>query len=380
MPFDRVQLNKTLRDIVSLAVNKRDTFLTVDEAERINNVLLRASHRVPLFNHSFLSGDVSSEEINQILDQINVDHSIMLKDVQVLYETIRAIEGTINEKIIRPRLSMKSTIGLIQNFIDANPFGKSYNKVDIVSATESDNQTTDREKLIVDRSTGTIRMPTIDERVFSSKEDLDISYTVLTNGLTVYEESPPDYIFDPQLCYYIAAHGKAYVNKGLYKNYTGMVVAFDIVLPTVTRINNIRIRFGSDILQDMLSIIYTSSNSIEYLGQTITDFKMVSNGLITEIEFPTVEAFKIRLVLGSRIKTQVTSEFTIPGEKKKDFIPAIEKEIHEILADKQAFHRVLPEVTADRLNAAISVPDKILSPGTEFLIMPIRGLEVSQRT
>lgn len=379
MPFDRNALNTTLRDIVSLAVNKRDTFLTVDEAERINDTLLRASHRVPLFIHSFLSGDLSSDEINQIFDQINVDHSIMLKDVQVLYEIIRSLEGTINEKIIRPRLSMKSTIGLIQNFIDANPFGKSYNKIDIVSATETDNLSTNREKLVVDRSTGTIRLSTTSERVFSSKEDLDISYTVLTNGLTVYEESPPDYIFDPQLVYYVAAHGKAYVNKGLYKNYTGMVVAFDIVLPTVTRINNIRIRFGSDILQDVLSIIYTSSNSIEYLGQAITDYKLVSNGLITEIEFPTVEAFKIRLVLGSRIKTQVTSEFVIPGETKKDFIPAIEKEVHEILADRQSFRRVLPQTTTERLNAAITVPNKTLDPGTEFLIMPLRGLEISER-
>lgn len=379
MPLNREQDNQVIRQIVLDGINRRDRFISVEEADLIDDTLSRSPHRVPLFRHSFLSKNVSSGEFNRIYDQIFVDHSIMMRDVELLYNQVGNISRLIETKIIQPRLAMKTSISTIRNFIEAEGFKVEFNRVDALNMNSVDNIYPGRDRLEVDKASGSLKLPLSTSRVFSGEESIDVETSVITTTAFKYEESDISTLFSPSLMYYVALYAREISNPAPYENYNGVVVALDITLPGTIEINTLRIRTVSDVAQDVLSLRYSTSENVEEDGTEIEEIRTVSNGFLTEMEFDSISARKIRVVLGTKVYRDNTSETVIPGDIKHRYIESLRQEMREIQIEEDSITPVESAPYEERIRRSTKEPDRSVPPGARFYIMPLRDIEVSKR-
>jgi len=379
MPVDRNVTNTKIRQMTVDGINRRGRLMSPEEAARITDVLSRSAHRVPLFVHSFISGNVSSEEINRIMDQIFVDHSILMRDLEILEDGIRQLYNLIRQRYVQPRIQMKSTITSIKNFIKLRAYESKFNVVDIKSMAAAENKTSDRFPLVTDSAVGVLRLDTFDEKVYNSEAELDISLDLVTSGAYVYEVSDFHTLFDPHLIYYMNVYTKKPRNDEPWHEYDGVVAALSIRLPAIIPVNTLKIRLISDVRQQILGLSYSRTSEGTDSDIVINDLRIVNNGIVTEMEFDTVSARKLTLYIGSTIFEEITAEHIISGGIHHEPIKRLLHELQTIQLEKMSTPTVEEVDIESRLQKSLKLPDIVLPPGMRLYTVPIRSIEVSNR-
>lgn len=380
MPLVREEINRKLAEMVARGIRQRNRFITSAESERIKNALTTLNHRVPVFAHQDLQDIFTPEDYNRVFDLINIDHSIIMEDVRLLFEGINNLYALLTQKYVEPRLLLKRTVTKIDSFIKILKDARDYNLRFQEDMNSSVNLSSDASHLKVDQTSGSMRLPAINERLYFREEDLKIDFKIITEKAHLIETSPARCLLEEGLSFYSIAYLERAQNPEEFRSFDGAVGLLTLVLPSISPVNVLRIRQVSDTKQRILKIVYTQTTVESDEGQNIDNYVMAQNGFIQEIEFPTVHAKTIRIYVGSQIFEEVKNTVTVGQKIREDFIDAMEDELRRIQIERIEDGQNLDIDTVKKRVKKVSVtPGVEMKPGGKTYAFAFRGVEVTQR-
>lgn len=380
MPLVREEVNRKLAEMVSRSVQNRNRFITSAESERIKNALTTLNHRVPVFAHQELADVFTPEDYNRIFDLVNVDHSIMMEDLRLLFEGINSLYSLLSQKYIEPRLLLKRTSAKVDSFIKIMRDARDYNLRFQEDMNSSINLSSNLSLLKVDQTTGTLRLNALNERLYFREEDLKIAFKVITEKAHLIETSPARCLLEEGLTFFSIAYLERAQNPEEFKGFDGAVGVLTLTLPSISPVNVLRVRQVSDAKQKILKVVYAQTAVETDEGEEITDYVLAQNGFIQEIEFRTIQAKTIRIYVGSQLFEEVKNTAVIGQKLREDFIDAMGQELRRIQIE-QIEESVDPtsEEIKNRVKRVAITPGVELKPGGKTYAFAFRGVEVIQR-
>ena len=378
MEFRRDILNTKLARMSASALNQRNRFVTPQESSYLTTVLRDYKHKIPVFTFSFLSANVSSAEYNKIFDNIYLDYSIMMEDLVILYKQFHSIVELIKNKYVYPRIRLKKSIRQVKTFIENNKDKRSYNWIQELYMTNAINHNTSRNAMVIDNTSGLMRLNDYSEKRYSQENNLDIDHHLISFNSQIVETSDMNNLFDPDMIFYMGIKTKHARNPDIY-DYDGIILSLDFVLPSSTPINTLRLRLVSDELEDILDIYYSDS-IYGGLGTKITNLRTVNEGFMYEIEFDTVNAKVIHIVFGTKIFKEYDTYTELPGKDNPNMMRDIENTMRNYQINSLAGY-ALPsdaQITKDIHNAS-HLPNTIIEPGQRLYMFGIRSAELLYR-
>lgn len=380
MPFVRSQLNTKLRNIQVSDIIKRGSLVSPEEATRLSTIIESSSHSVPFFDGIQLSDILNPNEINQAFDFIWVDHSILIEDMAILYETYKKVLEKTKERLVVPRLQIKEAISTTRNYLKLKGYESFYNLVKAFYMGTAKNEEKINVKLTVDKESGILHLPISKETRYSSEADMNISFSLISKGCKIVEQSDDFFLFDSDLTWYLNAVAERLNNPTPYNTYNGILLAVDITLPAVVNVNTIKIRLVSDVAEEIVDVLYAPNYSDALAETTIPEYSITNNGFITDISFEPVFTRKLRIVVGSKLVREAETDIIIDNILADDYERKVTDEISKIEVDYY-----LLDTTASETEIRTRVRDALFKQPIEIkktrklYSIPIRTIEVLNR-
>lgn len=380
MAIDRDTQNRKLAEMIAKTIRQRNRFITSAESERLKNALTTLNHRVPVFAHQELSDILAPEDYNRIFDLINVDHSIMMEDVRLLFEGINDLYALLSQKYVEPRLLLKKTVNKTDSFIRIMRDARDYNLRFQEDMNSSINLSSNQSLLKVDQTSGTLRLPASSERLYFREEDLKIDFKIITEKAHLIETTPARCLLEEGLTFYSFAYIERAENPEEFKSFDGAVGVLTLILPSNSPVNVIRLRQVSDAKQRILKIVYTQTAVETDEGENISEYVIAQNGFVQEVEFSTVQAKTIRIYVGTQLFEEVKTKTVIGTKTNPDFIKIMEQELRKIQIERiEDGFPLDAETIKKRVKEAAVIPGVELKPGGKTYAFAFRGVEVIQR-
>jgi len=379
--YIREELNTTIRNYTKEFLNKRTHLVSKDEAVQINRSLKSSEHKTSVFKYRGLTNIISSNELNTIFDNIFVDHTIMMTDVELLFSIFKNIIRDIKSKYVDQRIRVKNGISLIKNYLSLKKYAGRFNFVEHISVVDNDNYSTSRDVLVIDKEVGIVHLPIDRTITYSGESNLNIYTEVISMNVQLIEESDSDLIFDSDLLYYDLFYSKQILNTNpRFSGYSGVIIKVVLEFATIAPVNELRMRFISDLTHKILGIGYILDiNTNKEVD--INEYKVINNSYVSGIYFNTINAKKIVVYVGTDLFKEVKYEVITDGTIKQDFIDSIKEEVYEILSDRSRFNtEIIDKDYKQRLHDSIYYSKEKIETGGKIYILGIKNIEALYRT
>lgn len=380
MPFVRSELNNKLRNITVAEIVRRGALVAPEEATRLAAVLDGSNHSVPFFAGVTLSDILNANEINQSMDYIWLDHSILIEDMSILYETYKRILEKTKEKLVVPRLQIKEAIATTRNYLKLKGYESFYNLVRPFYMGTTNNEELVNRKLVVDKESGILHLPISKETRYSSNADMNISFQLISKGCKIIEQSDISFLYDSDLVWYLNAVAEKLQNPFPYNTYNGLLLAVDILLPSVVNVNTVKIRLVSDVAEEIVDVLYAANYSDSEASTTIPDYSVTNNGFITDISFEPVFTRRLRILIGSKLVREAEDDIVIDKILDDDYENKVIREIRNVEVDYYLLDTNASETEVrTRITDALFKDPIEVKKSRKLYSVPIRTIEVLNR-
>lgn len=380
MAFIRSELNNKIRNIAVSDIQKRGALISPEEATRISGIITSTSHSVPFFNADVLLDIANSNQINRGADLIWLDHSILIEDVEILYNLYRGILEKTKERLVVPRLGVKEAISITRNYLKLRAYESFYNLVQSFHMGSVNNEEQINTKLVIDKESGIMHLPVVREFRYSSDSDMNISFKLITKGCKIIDQSDISFLFDSDLVWYINIASEKLLNQFPYETYDGVLLAVDIDLPSVINVNTIKVRLVSDVTEEIVDVLYSKNYSDTEADTRIEDFSVTNNGFVTDISFEPVFTRRLRVIVGSKLFREAEKDTYIKNRIDPKYEEKVIREIREIETDHLFLDRPIDITTArSKVTDAIFLDSIEIKKSRKIYSIPIRTIEVLYR-
>ncbi|TXG86504.1 MAG: hypothetical protein E6R13_00365, partial [Spirochaetes bacterium] len=311
MAFIRKELNEKLRTITLSDLQRRGTFVSGEEATRISAILDSADHAVPFYLNETLFDIIDSDQLNRAFDLIWLDHNILIEDTKLLFNIFNQLIELTKEKLVIPRLQIKESISITRNYLKLKAFESFYNFVRSYFMGTITNEERINRPLFLDKESGIIHLPISKEKRYSSEAELNIKTTIISKGCKIVEQSSIEELFDPDLTWYTTLVADSIRNEIPYDQYNGVLLALDIELPTVIKVNTIKLRMISDISQEIVDVLYADNFGDPEGSTRIENYSVINNGFVTDISFSPIQTRRLRVVIGTKLTKEVENTIVV---------------------------------------------------------------------
>lgn len=380
MAFIRKELNEKLRTITLADLQRRGTFVSGEEATRISAILDSVDHTVPFYGNELLFDIIDSDQLNRALDLIWLDHNIMIEDTRLLFGIFNQLIEKTKEKLIIPRLQIKDAISLTRNYLKLKGYESFYNLVRSFFMGTTTNEEKINRPLFLDKESAVLHLPIAKERRYSSEAELNIRTEIISKGVQIVDQSTIEELFDTDLTWYTTLIAERIRNDFPYDTYNGVLLGIDIELPTVIKVNTIKIRLVSDISQEIVDVLYADNFGDPEGSTRIEKYAVTNNGFVTDISFAPVQTRRLRIILGTKLTKELDNTIIIKNRIDPEYQDKVVREIREIESES-----LINGKPVDLTKAAARVADALyLDPievkkNRKVYIAGIRSIQVLYR-
>lgn len=380
MAFIRKELNEKLRTITLSDLQRRGTFVSGEEATRISAILDSADHAVPFYLNETLFDIIDSDQLNRAFDLIWLDHNILIEDTKLLFNIFNQLIELTKEKLVIPRLQIKESISITRNYLKLKAFESFYNFVRSYFMGTITNEERINRPLFLDKESGIIHLPISKEKRYSSEAELNIKTTIISKGCKIVEQSSIEELFDPDLTWYTTLVADSIRNEIPYGQYNGVLLALDIELPTVIKVNTIKLRMISDISQEIVDVLYADNFGDPEGSTRIENYSVINNGFVTDISFSPIQTRRLRVVIGTKLTKEVENTIVVKNKIDPDYENKVIRELREIEVESLLSGQIVSQAEATkRLSEALYQDPIEVKKSRKIYIVGLRSIQVLYR-
>jgi hypothetical protein len=234
--------------------------------------------------------------------------------------------------------------------------------------------------LFLDKESGVIHLPISKEKRYSSQAELNIKTTIISKGCKIVEQSAIEELFDPDLTWYTTLVADSIRNEVPYDLYNGILLALDIELPTVIKVNTIKLRMISDISQEIVDVLYADNFGDPEGSTQIKNYSVVNNGFVTDISFNPVQTRRLRIVIGTKLTKEAEETIIVKNKIDPEYEEKVIRELREIEVDSLLSGTpVSREQASTRLKEALYLDPVEVKKSRKIYIVGIRSIQVLYR-
>jgi hypothetical protein len=380
MPFIRSELNNKIRNVTLQDLTRRGTLISPEEASRISAILNTSFHSVPFYNAEALFDITNSNQLNNAMDLIWLDHSILIEDASILYQLYKGVLEKTKERLVVPRLGIKEAISTTRNYLKLKGYESFYNLVQPFYMGSVNNEEQINTKLTIDKESGIMHLPVVKQFRYSSESDININFKLITKGCKIIDQSDISYLFDSDLVWYMNIAAEKLINPFPYGSYDGVLLAINIDLPAVVNVNTVKVRLVSDITEEIVDILYAKNYSDSEATTKIDDFSVTNNGFVTDISFEPIFTRRLRVIVGSKLFREAEEDIIISDKIDLLYQEKVVREVREIETDHLLLDRPIDiPTTRKRIKDAIFLDPIEIKKSRKVYSVPIRTIEVLYR-
>jgi len=319
-----------IRDIILTTLRNSKLFRKQADIDRIGSQL----DTVEIFQ-SFIPRDqlepksyVAVEELNKRMEGSFIDHLITYKRLENLASGLQEIEQ-LHENTVVPVinriLDYESKIRVFKKISSQKGL---YNTLVHETFNYDNNFEGTERKLAVNKVTGSLRLNG-SGKLLSTKERSNISYEILTEGVSIVDQAPIDNIYsrDPLKPWFVSMASKNFTRNKNYsvlnlEDYQGVVMLLRVQFPSVQQLNRITFSYFSTDVMDVLGVFYSEVynqdlNSISLKTANISFYQNREDtakelNIVADINGDTdiINAAEVLIVFGQKDYVRVNGSFS----------------------------------------------------------------------